>query len=289
MPLEAFTTVDGKYILSPGIRNEVYVKPVLDQSAAATACLNVPTKPTKTVRFPIIEKDAAANWVDEGEQITATEPTLSEVEVNTRKVAALTIITNEFKNDTEDITVRELMRGLIRQITAQVDKAFFTSTPIEKAPTGVGQLEGVTELTTDTKNLDVFLEANTIATQAGGYTMQYFAHPTDLEALLKVKDATASNRPLLASKAGDGTATTPDGSTIYTSPHVEQGTLWGIPKEATRMVYESATDSLLGKGPEIVGDSSAYFAWDAIAFRATYRTGFGFLNPAAIAKITLTA
>ncbi|CAB0663519.1 hypothetical protein CIP107577_01964 [Corynebacterium diphtheriae] len=285
--MEIFTTESGKQILTPALRDDVFVKPVQENSTAAQACTEVPITPGDKVRFPIIEKDAAANWVGEGEQITETAPTINEVVVTTNKVAALTVITNELKNDTKDASLKAMMAGLIRQIITQIDKAFFTTKPIPKAPKGVGLLEGVTNLTTNAKNLDVFIEANTVAVNHGGYGMQYFTNPTDLEKLLKVKEATSSNRPLLAVGSGQGAVVAPDGSPIITSPHVEAGTIWGIPKSTARMVYETSGTTLLGSGPEIVGDSSAYFAWDSIAYRATYRTGFGFLNPAAVVKIAI--
>ena len=62
------------------------------------------------------------------------------------------------------------------------------------------------------------------------------------------------------------------------TPHVEKGTIWGIP--STTSIFVRRTDTRVEVSDQV------YFSSDRIAIRAIMRVGWGVINPAAIIKLT---
>jgi HK97 family phage major capsid protein len=48
-----------------------------------------------SLRFPVVQSDAAAAWLAEGDDITETDPSLGELAVTPTKVGAIVKISNE--------------------------------------------------------------------------------------------------------------------------------------------------------------------------------------------------
>src|SRR4051812_6799737 len=81
-----------------------------------------PTAPS--VRLPAVTADPTAAWVAEGAEIPISDLTTAEVDVVTRKVAGLSVVTSELAEDSSEATA-EVGRGLARDIARKVDAAFF--------------------------------------------------------------------------------------------------------------------------------------------------------------------
>ena len=86
------------------------------------------TRPS--LRFPVVDTEAAASWVGEGDDITESDPDLDETTVTPTKLAALTQISNELIADSaENAQAAGVVGdGLVRSFAGTLDKAFFTST-----------------------------------------------------------------------------------------------------------------------------------------------------------------
>jgi HK97 family phage major capsid protein len=80
--------------------------------------------------FPVVDSNAAASWLAEGDDITETDPGLGECVVTPNKVTALTQISNELIADSADNTQASgvVGDGLVRQFARTIDSTFFTST-----------------------------------------------------------------------------------------------------------------------------------------------------------------
>ncbi len=79
---------------------------------------------------------------------------------------------------------------------------------------------------------------------------------------------------------GDSVSLIISGVPVYASPAVAAGTIWGIPRRTSVLV--------LSGDPELATSADAGFRNDLTYVRATLRSGFAFVRPGAIQKITVT-
>ena len=80
------------------------------------------------MRFPVVDSDAAADWLAEGDDIDETDPNLGECVVTPTKVGALVKISNELIADSAENTQAAgvVGDGLVRQFARAIDLAFFS-------------------------------------------------------------------------------------------------------------------------------------------------------------------
>lgn len=273
-----FTTTNGKTILTPEQVQELLVIPVTNESIAA-ATASVVTTASHVTRFPILTADPDANWTNEGEEITPSDPTVDEVIVTPAKVAGLVVVSRELTRDATPQAIEQVGRGLVRQIANSIDAAFFGN-EAAPAPAGLGTITPTTITVPELANLDWAEEARTNAANHGATIDTFVAHPDDALQLATLKESTGSARGLLQPDPTAPTNRTIAGVPLLTSPHVTAGTLWGIPKVAANLVVRQEA--------EVVADESVFFTSDRVAIRATMRVGFAFTFEPAIVKVTVT-
>lgn len=77
------------------------------------------------LRFPIVDSDAAAAWVAEGDTISETDPTLGEVVVTPYGLKALTTVSNELVADSaaNAKAAGVVGDGLVRSFARALDSA----------------------------------------------------------------------------------------------------------------------------------------------------------------------
>jgi HK97 family phage major capsid protein len=252
---------------------ELITKPVEEkaipfQSSIAT----VVGTGSKELQIPLLLEDAGAEWVAEGSEITPDDPSIGELTITPKKVAGLTIISSELANDSNPKAQELVGAGLARSIIGKVNAAFLGNLA-SPAPKGLDSLAGVTELTGNLANLDIFAEAVSAAEEAGVDITGWIMHPTQALALAKLKDITGSNKALLADSR------TILGRPVTVSAKNVAGTIYGLP--APRII------TVLREDVELAVSGDAYFTSDRVAIRATMRLGFGFPDEAAITRITL--
>src|SRR5690625_414835 len=154
----SLTTSGGSSILSPEQVSALVVQPLMQQSVAGQVSTVVQTDANE-FRVPVVTDDPSAAWTAEGAEITADDPTLTEVTVKPSKLAGLTIISNELAADSSAAALQVVGDVLVRDLRRKVDAAFFGSTTTN-GPSGLGSL---TTQTVDARaswsNLDAFSEA----------------------------------------------------------------------------------------------------------------------------------
>jgi len=239
-------------------------------------------------RVPTVTVDPSAAWVAEGAEITQSNPTLGQTEVPYRKVAALTVVSNEMANDSDPAAQELVGAGLARDIARKLDAAFFgTNVGVTATqPAGLGDLIGFTPIDAGAiLTVDPFIEAAMNVSALGDPTVKvaWVANPADALALAQLKDEASSNRPLLipTSTDADGLPVyTVAGWPVYISPAVEPGTVWGVP--SGRVLIAMRQDVTLERSEE------RYYEYDSIGLRCVARVAFAFPHPAAVQKITVT-
>ena len=79
-------------------------------------CSRVLRPTAASVRLPAVTADPTAAWVAEGAEIPISDLTTAEVDVVTRKVAGLSVVTSELAEDSSPEATAEVGRGLARDI-----------------------------------------------------------------------------------------------------------------------------------------------------------------------------
>jgi HK97 family phage major capsid protein len=260
------------------------IEPVSRESLAIQVTTRIDTV-AHTFRFPKITSDPSASWIGENEEITTSEAVADEVSVTPKKVAGLSIISNELANDTSPAAAGVIGDGLGRDIAGRVDAAFFGAAPASTAvqPGGLENIsDDVTTIAADpAAGLEAYIDA-LAAAEGFGVTLDYFVvNPATASALAKLKTGTGSNLPLFGVGATNGIQRDILGVPLRVSPHVLAGTAWGIP---TSRIY-----TVLRSDVTVDVDKSVFFTKDQTAIRAVLRIGFGFVQPEAIVKINAAA
>lgn len=266
---------DGRLVIQPVEAESVAVQAVGATMAAAG---------TSGYRVPIVAADPSAGWVAEGAEIPVSDAELDEATDKFRKLAGLTIVSRELANDSSPQAAEEVGKGIARDIAKQLDAGFFgDGDGTGVAPAGLGSLSGVNALDAGTTwgDLDVFTEAVYAAEGVGATLDSFVANPADALALAQLRDADGSNRTLLQVDPTQPTRRLIGGVPLLVSPHVDAGTIWGLP--ADRVVVAIREDV------EITRDASAYFSSDRIAVRGIMRGTFLYPHEAAIQRIELGA
>lgn len=273
-------TPDFGPILSPEIAYQVLVDPLARESVAGQVT-TVHNTLKNSVNFPRVLKDPSTSWLNEGDEINASAPEMGEVIVTPAKVAGLTVVSTELLEDS-DVPVSDIVGGgLVRDIATRVDAALFGDLP-SPAPSGLESLTTTATVAAGTEwdSLDPFQEAVNAAANLGAVIDHFVAHPDDQLALSRIRRATGSNESLLTTSPTEAANYVVAGRPLVPSAHVTPGTIWAIPKDRIMMVVRRDAKLDVSDGP--------FFTSDRVAIRATMRVGFGFLEPEAIVKISLT-
>lgn len=277
-----YTTTAGISAISPDQIESLIVLPVQSNSVAFAAATLIATNATET-RIPRVTEDPAAAWTGEGEEIGTSDPKVDDIGIIPKKLAGLTVVTNETLADTNPAADSIVGDGLTRDIARKVDAAFFGSNDGSALqPEGLED-QDVTEVAAPAAwaDADPFAEAISNAEGLGLLVNTFVANPADALALAQLKESSSSSRPLLGADPTVPTRRSLQGVPLLVSPAVTEGTVWGIPSNRAIIVRRNDVDLQV--------DRSAYFTSDRTAIRATMRVGFAFTQPAAIQKIVLEA
>lgn len=264
-------------ILSPEEVGALVVQPVQRASIAMTVA-TVVTTDRPSFRIPIITSDASAAWTPEGQEIDQSTPAVDEINVVPKKLAALTVISNELAADSSPEASQVVGESIARDLAKKVDAAFFAATTAN-GPDGIFSVDGREFILSDGYvNFDPFDEAISKAEEVGATITAWITSPATALQLAKVKKlATGSNEQLLQPDPTLATRRQVAGVPLFVSPAVTADHVWGIDRSRTFVVLRNDVD--------LVVDSSAYFSSDRLGIRATMRMGFGFPHEESIMLI----
>lgn len=221
------------------------------------------------VRVPFVSDDVTADFVDEGADITAADPTLDELEFATGKVAVLTKVSREAYSKRGIVGL--LSTSLRRSVTTKADATFLGSAV---PPLGLASTVGVIDAGTLGVNLDAIHDAITACQLNGGNPTALLMDPASWGVIMNLKAATDSNQSLV-----DANSPTLANLPRYVSNHMPSGTLLVVDRSqiitAVGMVALSTSEH-------------RYFEADSLALRVTWRIGWGIVRPDRHAKVTVT-
>jgi HK97 family phage major capsid protein len=274
-------------ILLPEEVGPLILQPLRALSTAIRISTEVTTGSSK-FRLPVVQLDAAANWLAEAADITETDPTIGEEVVTPLKVGALTKVSNELANDSSPAATSVVGDGLVRSIARKVDLAFFgNTTPL--GPNGLQSLTGIATVTAPGSawsNFDWAIEAQSQLERVGSTVTAFAASFETVRQLSEVKQfvgtTASSNEPLL--QADDVSTAQPRsifGVPLFSLPEgvIADGTVWALDRAK---VY-----AVIRQDIGVVVDPSFFFGSDSLAVRVIMRIGFGYPHHAAVCKISL--
>jgi HK97 family phage major capsid protein len=274
----ATLTTNAAGILAPTEVGPLVIQPLRLRSVALRVSTVIETM-RPSLRFPIVESDAAASWLAEGDDITESDPGIGELVVTPTKVGALVKISNELIADSaENAQAAGVVGdGLVRQFARTLDLAFFANT----TTLGPDGLESVAYQSIDVGgpivSFDPFADAISLVEHVGSVVTAFAASFSTVNYLSKVKrfQTTAdvvSNEPLLAMGEGDVSqpvARSIFGVPLYSAPEgtIEDGDICAIAADKTF--------SVLRQDISITANPFFYFGSDSTAVRGTMRLALG--------------
>jgi HK97 family phage major capsid protein len=277
----SLTTSSGASILAPEQINELIIKP-LSQESVALRISQVVQITGPSLRVPIVGTDVAAAWTQEGAEITATDEVITEIDITPKKLAALTIISNELAADSSPAALNVVGQSIVRDLARKIDSAYFGNTTTN-GPSGLLSIASTAVDAGDAwANFDFAEQAKSNAWQRNAEVTAFVCSPATAVTLSTLKEysTAGSNKPLLQPDPTRPAAYVISGVPLYVSPSVADDLVWGVPM--SRVIVALRQDVSL------VTDTSAYFSSDRTAVRATLRLGVGFADAAAVSKIATT-
>ena len=168
----------------PAEVNELVIRPLIEQSVAAQVSTVVETG-SHDFRVPVVSADPTAAWTAEGAEITASDPTITEVLVTPKKLAGLTVVSNELASDSSPAALQVVGDGLVRDLRRKIDAAYFAAATPTNGPAGVGTLSGVSTVDAGANfsNMDWAEEAKSDAETAHATLTAFVAAPATALAL----------------------------------------------------------------------------------------------------------
>ncbi|WP_272936909.1 phage major capsid protein [Mycobacteroides chelonae] len=277
----SLTTASGGAILTPEQIGELVIRP-LNQLSVAMQTGNVVPITAPSLRVPVVTADTAAAWTAEGAEIAVSDPALAEIDIVPKKLAALTVISNELAADTSPAALKVVGDSIVRDLQRKIDAAYFGNT-VTNGPSGLLSIASTAVDAGDTwANLDWAEQAKSIAEQHNSVVGAFVCSPNTALKLATIKEygTAGSNRALLQADPTTPASRVVSGVPLHVSPAIADDLVWSIPRDRVLIA--------LRQDATVVSDASAYFSSDRTGVRATLRIGFGFLDPAAVSKIATT-
>ena len=137
----ALTTLaaSGGTILSPEEVQALVIKPLIAEAVATQVSGTVTTTSNQT-RFPVVNTDPVAAWTpEEARRSNPSDADLDELVVTPKKLAGLSILSNELVDDSDPSALHVVGDGLVRDLRTRLDSAYFGTT-VANGPDGIQNL-----------------------------------------------------------------------------------------------------------------------------------------------------
>lgn len=203
-----------------------------------------------TLQIPAQTGGATAYWVAENAPITASDQTWGQIELQAKKLAALTKLSAELFEDSDPAVEALVMGDLARVLALEEDIKYLRGDGTNNTPTGLEHISGVNVDTTTLganggtptfdhlANMLYALDADNVP----GEGRAWIVHPRTLNTLRKIKDS--NGHYLWADPAAPGDPPTLWGYAVFTTT--------AIPVNETRGTSNDCSTIYLGCWPEFV-------------------------------------
>lgn len=208
--------------------------------------------------------DAEADYVDEAATIDESDPVLAQVQVATKKIAQLVLVSNEQYGQQQ--TASNLAQSVSRALIKKADSDYVTGV----SPVGLANIAGTVEGGSFGTDLDMLIDLVATIESNGGMPSHIIVDPLAWASIRKLKlDTDTSNQSLLGAGTTDA-----------------RPMLLGLPVIVNRFVGafngvvldRNAVVSAVG--PVSVATSEhAAFERDSVLLRATWRIGWNIVRP----------
>lgn len=231
---------------------------------------------TPQVLVPYVVTDPAAGFTAEGAEITLADGGYSQIAISTNKVAVVTRVSNELT--TQPGAAERIANSLRRSVIAKADAAFLNNAT---APTGLMTISGISTAGDlgGATDANVFAAYDAVAAieDDGGQATHVLINPIDWAKLCKLPAATGSNQSLLAD-VHDAATRTLAGVPVIVHNAVAAGTALMLDQSEVVAAYGQL---------ELARSADAFFTYDAVAIRATWRIGWNVVRKARLQKLTI--
>jgi HK97 family phage major capsid protein len=249
-----------------------------------------------TLHIPRLTADVAAAWTSEGGVISASDPTMSEIIATPRKLAAITVVSNELIDDSNPGILEIVQTNLVRALALKLDLAAYEGTGTAPEPRGLKNVAGIGSVSLGANgatptNLDPFADAIGVLAQANADATAVVMHPRSWQTLLKLKEQTAgNNKPLLQESAGAGTSgvqRTLYGVPVYLTSQLSIAETQGTSTDCSSIYAYQADQAIIVRRADIrvEVDRSRLFNSDQSEIRAIGRFDLAIPNPTGIVRI----
>ena len=251
-----------------------------------------------SVQVPHVSADPSSSWVAEGAQITASDPTADIITATPRKVAALTVTSNEVLADSEPPILNVLALELVRSLGLRYDLGVFQGSGTPPEIRGLANIAGVQGVDmgaaagAQLTNLDPFADAIGLLNTENANPTAIVMHPRTWRSLIKVKEGTANNnKPLLQESSGSGAAAVQ--RSIYGVPVWLSSQLSITESHGSSNVSSSAyvyqadqVVAVIRADATVAVDTSQLFDHDQAQVRCVMRADMVLPNPKAVCRIS---
>jgi HK97 family phage major capsid protein len=234
-----------------------------------------------TLQIPSQTGGATAYWVAENAQITASDQTWGQVQLQAKKLAALTKLSAELFEDSDPQVEALVMADLARVLALEEDVKYLRGDGAGNTPTGLESISGVNvDATTlganggvptfdQLANMLYALDADNVPADGRAWIV----HPRTINTLRKVKDS--QNKYLWADPSAPGDPPTLWGYPVFSTT--------AIPINETKGTSSDCSTIYLGGWPEfVIGQRKALelrasdaagnaFEYDQVFIRAIMR------------------
>jgi Phage capsid family len=305
--MTSFLTSNANGILLPDQVTELVVDP-LRQTSVFTQVSTWVGADSDRFRFPIVTEDVSCFWTGEGQALTDSVPTVSELLSMPKKLTALVPISRELAMDSNPAAAAVAGDSVVRSAARNLDLAAFgTNSGNSLQPAGLVDLVnsdvGVQLLSWDTfENLDWAIEAETMLNQVGSTATAFVMSANTLSALAQIKrfettEFIISNETLIPAEHVANAPDTREPSDalprqvprFFVNGTPAYWTLEGvIPDGVIYAIHDRYSFIVVRQDYELIVSPWPMFANDMLLLRFVFRCDFAWPKPQSIVQITGT-
>lgn len=279
------TTGTGK-AFSPEQMARFFVDLLAPQSVVMESGVQRIETSAETFALPVIRSDFSAGFVGELDDLPTGGFGADPLKVTPRKIAAADLIANELMDDGGAAFLNPMAKSLMRSVALGFDREALVGTGAGKGFVGIARTAGIQThaVTGGIKDLDPFVTAFGKLESANAKATAVVMSPKSWAALMALREATGSLKPLLSESAGSPTAGV-------------QRAILGVPvwlsafmPDTEILTYEA--DQIFAVWRKSAGfelSNQFGFLKDGTAVRAIARAAIAVPNAAAVCKITTAA
>ncbi len=270
----------GGYLVPVEHSNKL-VEMLRARTAVRAAGATIIPMSSDTLQIPSQTGGATAYWVAENAAITASDQTWGQVDLQAKKLAALTKLSAELFEDSDPAVEALVMADLARVLALEEDLKYLRGDGTSNTPTGLENIDGVNVDTTTlganggTPDFDTLADMlyNLDASNVPADGRAWIVHPRTVNTLRQIKDG--DDKYLWADPSAPGDPPTLWGYPVFTTT--------AVPIDETQGENSDCSTIYLGCWPEfVIGQRKALelrasdaagnaFEYDQIFIRAIMR------------------